>query len=499
MKYLKFFRAIRNSIFKFESVYSLIIIIIVMVLASCSGEISKQNDEIKNEENLSNNNAAKPQPVMENISLPIKNPDNILKIHGSNTIGSSLIPRLASEYLISLGANSVVKLVGEHENESSLQAYVPTIAKVVSIEIHAHGSSTAFKGFRNNSIDIGMSSRPIKKQEKLELLVHHGDLSLPKNETVIGMDGLSIITHPNNNIKQLTTTELAKVFSGEIENWSYFGEADRLISIYARDSKSGTFDTFKALVLKPYKVELNSKTKRFESNVKLSDSVSKDLGAIGFTGMAFVKNNNVLNISASKDFQYIAPTNFTVNTEDYPLSRRLFLYKSQEKNSNHHIEDFLKLVISDKGQKVVEEVGFISQKVYSVSSHIKNLPRKYINATNEFSRLSLNIKLQAENFIFDSKAEKDLDRLADFIKDNNISEIKAIGLSGNISYNKNTINNEELNIKRSLRLAYMVNYGLRTRGIKNTKILGLGTLMPLASDSTLNGIIRNSRVEIWVK
>ena len=96
------------------------------------------------------------------------------------------------------------------------------------------------------------------------------------------------------------------------------------ISIHARDDKSGTYDTFKSLVLDPLNLKLLAAAHRYESSTELSDAVAADPGAIGFIGLPYVRRSKVLGISAGAGNPPIVPTQFTVGTEDYPLSRRLY-------------------------------------------------------------------------------------------------------------------------------------------------------------------------------
>ena len=114
-------------------------------------------------------------------------------------------------------------------------------------------------------------------------------------------------------------------------------------------------------------------------------------------------------------------------------------------------------------------------------------------------RLSLNFRLKASSSTLDSKSHRDLDRLSKYLLENHLTEITAIGFSSDISQQNSINKDEQSNVQRSLRLAYMISFGLRKRGVKNIKVIGLGTILPLASDETESGILKNSRVEIWVK
>lgn len=432
--------------------------------------------------------------------LPVNDPEIILTLQGSNTIGQSLAPKLATEYLQTLNAKSTMIVKGNVENEVVIQAILPSLKNAVGIKIMAHGSSTAFKGFEKNRIDIGMSSRSIHDEEISRLLVSHGDLSLSENETVVGMDGIAIIVHPNNPVTKLTIDQLADIFSGNITNWSELDGNDSKINLFSRDENSGTYDTFKSLVLNPHHLKISDTARLYESNTELSKSVSEDINGIGFTGMAYTFENKVVKVAASKGSPYFLPTKSLVNTEDYPLSRRLLLYSSGRNVSNKYIPDFIQFATSEKGQSVVDKEEFVSQNIFIIDGNISaNSPLEYQNITNGLSRLSLNFRLKENVAKLDSKSHRDLDRLARYIKKNNIRDIHAIGFSGFSNQNKGFLQDSKSNKRRSVRLAYIIAIGLRERGIRNVKTTGLGEIMPIIHSENEGADSKNSRVEIWVK
>lgn len=250
----------------------------------------------------------------------------LLRIHGSNTIGANLAPELVKSWLTSKGYKIVSNKITARE-----ERHISAIKSghTLDVEIHAHGSSTSFKDFANGKTDIGMSSRPIKQKE-IKKLSALGTLDSKESEYVIALDGLPIIVHKNNPLTQLSKDTVKKIFSGQINNWSQLGLSKGAINIYARDDKSGTYDTFKSLVLGK-KTPLAKGAKRFESNALLSDEVAKDPNGIGFVGLAYVQDSKVLAISDTETGALI-PGTFSVATEDYVLSRRLLMYIPDRKS-----------------------------------------------------------------------------------------------------------------------------------------------------------------------
>ena len=456
---------------------SILLLLISLLMIQFSGTVSSQSSQQRNG---------------QGVTLPVGSPKIILTLHGSNTIGQSLAPRLAEEFLTEMGAKSTVEVPTSVENEKVIQAFLPSENQVVGIEIEAHGSSTAFQGLNGKVADIGMSSRPIKHEENLELMIDHGDLTLPSHEHIVGLDGLAIIIHPSNPVQSIHVQQLAQIFSGAITNWSQLGGPNSTIKLYARDDKSGTFDTFKSLVLSPYKANLSNRSRRFESNSELSQQVNNDPAAIGFTGLAYVADNKLLKVASSEKSMPFTPNAFVVNTEDYPLARRLYLYKSTKSNKNPFAEQFIEFALSDKGQEVVEQESFVPQKIFAVRLNIQGAPSAYQTLASTMSRLSLNFRLKTDSSQLDTKAQRDLDRLAEYLLSTDTSTIMIVGLS-------DSTGNTQENEMRSLRRATLVAYGLKERGIRNVQVEGLGGLMPIAEDSTNQGRFKNNRSEIWVK
>ncbi len=257
-------------------------------------------------------------------ALPVPGGDApTLRIQGSNTINAELGPALVEGLLRRQGLQSVQTLPGAALNEQRVTGVAAT-GQTVSIEVAAHGSGTGFTALKAGNADIAASSRPIKDQEAKEL-AGLGDLKSAAGEQIIAIDGVAVIVHPGNPLRQLDTQQLARIFSGEVRDWSEVGGNPGAIHLYVRDEKSGTYETFKELVLAKYGKNLSSAAVRFESSEQLSDEVSKDPNGVGFTGLPSIRRARAVAI-ADGESRPMLPTTSLVATEDYPLSRRLYLY-----------------------------------------------------------------------------------------------------------------------------------------------------------------------------
>ena len=412
----------------------------------------------------------------------------LFRLHGSNTVGEKLAPRLVEAYLMSQGATNVHTDDGAKANEKIISGDVN--GSVEFIEVQAHGSGTAFVDLLNGSTDLGMSSRRIKEQERSDLIVKAGDLSVPGSEHIIGLDGLAIIVAPSNDISTLSIEQVADIFSGIIINWSALGGKNIPIKLYARDEKSGTWDTFKSMVLDSQKAILSMTTTRIESSTELSDTVAREPGAIGFIGLPYVRHAKVIAVASATNTKAIMPTHFTVSTEDYPLARRLYFYTPQA-SPNIEALEFVSFVATERGQSIVEDVGFVSQNI-KVGKPFDNdfYPAEMLALTKHSQRLSINFRFNGGSDELDTKALSDLDSVAKFVEANAPRRVQLFGFTDSDEEGKG----KELSMRR----AAVVEQQLIQRGIYPLVTKGMGDAAPLASSATDAGKNINRRVEVWI-
>ncbi len=438
-------------------------------------------------------------PVVEKTATRLAPPDLltaqaevILRMDGSNTIGDKLAPALAAAYIRQLGSEVTISKPLTTENEMQVIGFLPDQNKVVAIEIKAHGSSTGFKSLIANKTDVAMSSRRIKHSENLDLLIKYGDMTNSESEHVIALDGLAIITHPGNPIKTITVDQLSKVFAGEITNWSELGGKDLPMSLYARDDQSGTYDTFKSLVLKKYNKQL-APASRYESNELLAKSVALDESAIGFTGLAYASKDMILKVSADVGIAAIEPKQFSISSEDYALSRRLFLYANKERSENSHVSGLIDFAVSGTGQQLVEQVSFIPQKITSTLPYIDHeFPIKYQQIALNGVRLSTTFRMRSDRAEIDNKSAQDINHLVTYLNQTPHKKITLIGFSAGESQN------EKADQTRAFIRSKLLAYELKQRGIRNVEIIALGNQLPIDSNDSEVGRYRNNRTEIWV-
>ncbi|MGM5483280.1 MAG: substrate-binding domain-containing protein [Nanobdellota archaeon] len=421
---------------------------------------------------------------------------NILTLHGSNTIGARFAPRLAEDYLKKIGCSDVSVKIKDNQEEKVITGKKNNI--ILTIDIEAYGSSTGFKSLEAGKCDIAMASRKIKKKE-VEKLKFVGDMESFASEHISALDGIAVIVHPSNTIKSASVSLLNSIFKGDITNWKDTGAIKNgKIQVYARDNNSGTFDTFKKLVLN--KQPLVKNAKRYDSNQKLSDDVAENRFAIGFTGLPYIGNSKAIGVYF-KGGAKVFPTFFTVATEDYPLSRRLYFY-SPSVPENSHVNSFINHALSDRGQKIARDLGFADLAVKEFTHKIeedykyqnKKIFNQYLKAVKKGKRLSVNFRFRTNSYILDNRAQRDLKRVVSFLeKDENFD--KKVILAGFTDSHGDYMYNYDLGSKR----VKVISDELRARGIINIEEISVSEELPVASNLNNSGRSKNRRVEVWLK
>jgi phosphate transport system substrate-binding protein len=418
----------------------------------------------------------------------ISQDDIILRLSGSNTIGAGLAPALAEAFLKQQGATEVKTLPGDRDDEVRVLGILPGDRHPKAIEIHAHGSALAFEDLANGRADIGMSSRRIKAEEVAQL-ASFGDMTSPACEHILGLDGIAVIVSRKNPVRTLSKDQIAQIFTGTIGNWQQVGGSGGAINLYARDEKSGTYDTFRTLVLG--NAPLAPSARRVEDSRKLSDSVAADPNGIGFIGLTYVQETRAIAVYEN-GAAALLPTPFTVATEDYALSRRLFLYTSAQPRQEL-TRKFVDFALSSMGQNIVAEVGFVGQNVSAAAAAASTtaVPADYRRLTSGYDRLSLDFRFREGSSQLDNKAVADLSRVVSFVTDLHYSGDNLVLLGFNDS--------KEATDNLSKARADAVAQQFEQRGVKAATVVGFGSQLAVASNDTPEGRQKNRRVEIWLR
>jgi len=239
----------------------------------------------------------------------------------------------------------------------------------VNVQIEGKGSSTAPPALIEGTAQIGPMSRPMKKEEIEKFEQKYG---YKPTEIGVALDSLAVYVNKDNPLEALSLTQVDAIFSKnrsrgaaeDIVTWGQVGLkgdlANRPMSIYGRNSASGTYGFYKEVALK--KGDFKDTVKEQPGSASVVLAVTEDKAGIGYSGIGY-KTSGVKAIALSEKDGAPAyePTYENVLNNKYPLGRMLYLYVAKEPNKPmpKMVEEFLKYVLSKEGQEVVVKDGYL--------------------------------------------------------------------------------------------------------------------------------------------
>jgi phosphate transport system substrate-binding protein len=247
-----------------------------------------------------------------------------LVIKGSDTLGAKLVPQLAEQFK------------SQHAG--------------TTFDIAAEGSTTGIAAITDGTAQIGMSSRRAKPAE----VAAASGKGVHMKPTIVAYDGIAVIVNSGNPIKSLTKKQVEQIFTGEVADWSAVGGSSGKISIYTRNTSSGTYSDWKELAMK--KRDYAPSSQKMAGNEQIAAEVGKNPNGIGYVGMAYDKASGIKVIPVDG----ISPSTQTVLGKTYPYARPTFYYTNGEPSGL--AKEFLDFTIGPAGQKIVAQVGFVPIK-----------------------------------------------------------------------------------------------------------------------------------------
>jgi|TARA_B110000495_G_scaffold198419_1_gene210216 phosphate transport system substrate-binding protein len=255
--------------------------------------------------------------------LSFANAAEKIVIKGSDTLGAKMVPQLAEEFK-AIKAKKGVEVI---------------------FEVAAEGSSTGVAAVIQKTADLGMSSRDSKSSEVSKALLEGVKLE----PIVVAKDGIALIAHEGNPLDEISKREVEKIFTGDVESWTSINGKPGSISIYTRNTSSGTYAVFQEMALR--KRDYATSSQKMAGNEQIASEVAKNPNGIGYVGLAYIRTPGV---------KVLPVDGINPDNPDYPFARPLYFYTDGNQKLRPIVKEFVDFCLGAKGQEIVESVHFIS-------------------------------------------------------------------------------------------------------------------------------------------
>ena len=212
----------------------------------------------------------------------------------------------------------------------------------VTVNVEFTGSGTGIQAAIDGTTDIGNSSRALKEEEIQAGLV----------ENIVAIDGIAVIVNKDVTVTDVTSEQLAKIYTGEIKNWSEIGGKNEPIVVVGRESGSGTRGAFEELL----EVEdLCDYAQEIDSTGGVLSTVANTSGAIGYISLDVIDDSvTIMAING------VVASEENIVAGDYLLSRPFVMAtKGAISEQNELVQAFFTYIESEEGQSIIKQVGLI--------------------------------------------------------------------------------------------------------------------------------------------
>jgi len=432
---------------------------------------------------------------------------------GGSGIGTNYMPELVKSYAASVGL-SVTQSVDTDARNLILKLTDAGGRVVGQVNINRQGVPPGIAALAQGKADVVWTSARVTPEDQAPYAASLGDLRAEGNEHVFALDAMVVLVAKENPLASISIDNLAKIYAGKISDWSELGLPAGKITVYAPVEGMGTWTHFVNTILKPRNLQVTPDAVRLKTVLDWSDRVAADPTGISSNFIAYIRNAKVLNVEDSCGL-VTRPSLFTAKTEEYPLSRRLYLYsKGQPKTPL--ARELLAHALSQASQRVLRNADFVdhtpealdfkqqtSRIAYALNAKGEDfdmeLMRSLIGEIKPAKRLSITFRFDSSSVTLDSKSLADVGRLRDLLLTPEYAG-KTLMLIGFADTAGPFANNLKLAERRAASVAKAL---AKASGGKipaeQTVLRSYGELAPVACNDTFEARSLNRRVEVWIK
>ncbi|MEM8536953.1 MAG: phosphate ABC transporter substrate-binding/OmpA family protein [Pseudomonadota bacterium] len=438
-----------------------------------------------------------------------------VKIVGSESIGLGMMPLLMTGFAATLDADAEIANPSAGETIATLISDGGFGDEIGSYLVASDNDNAAFAALLNGDAQIGMSSRRITQDEARALRADGaGSMVSPNQEHIIAVDSMVVATHASNPIESLTQAQLAGIFSGQIRSWAELGGPDRPINVISHPEGSASYEYFNNFLFGEERPNYLPQGIANDDQ-ELSNVLFYDRNAIGYLGFAFQRGAKAVPLVTECGIA-AQPDAFSAKTEEYTLSRRMYLYNRSD-NLDPATQVFLDFATSDEADSVIGKSGFIDLGIVRrdqaegdprrafLESEVARFDvgfegqvmQEMLTAMDQKDRLSTTFRFRTGSSRLDERGRLDMQRLVAFLEGAPAgTEITFVGFTDDVGAfegNRLLANDRASAVLNEIRAVA----GDRLDGIQMSAV-GFGEIAPSACNTSDLGRSINRRVEVWI-
>ena len=415
-----------------------------------------------------------------------------LRIHGSNSIGTTLMPALVEDWLASMEYRQVRRVP---RTPALMEIHAERDGMPLVVEIGKQGATPGFAALVRGDAELAMLARQPDARER-DAGWQLGDLASPDQEFVMALNGATVVVHRDSPLHRIDLAQLRALLDGRVQDWSQLGRGAGAVRLQLGPERAGLEDFLRERVTAG-RAPRNAHLQRHADLRAALRAVARDPGALAIVELTTPLPAGVRALAVADGGIAVAPDAGGVRSRDYPLVRPYTLYGGQVMSALGR--SFALYTVTPRAQAVVRATGLVALDMAApvdAGAVPERMPAEYRDAVAGAVRLPLALRFNLGSLttIYDGYSAQQLERVVAWMKrpENRGRSLSVVGFAsedpGNRLFATMTSNN-----RADIVVAYLVE-----RGIPVQRSRGLGALQPLAAGDDERARRRNERVELWL-
>lgn len=434
-------------------------------------------------------------------------------ITGSDSIGAELLPRLLQDFAATKAATVSIEidpvagqLVSKLRDSGG--------GDMAEFRLRLGSTDQAFQDLLTGRANMILTARRASEAEAQRFIAAGiGDIRDQSREIVVALDGLAMVVSPRNATPTVSLEQAAEIIAGRITDWGQVGGRPGPINLYLPPASDDALQVFDRDVMRPLRLRPSRDAVQAPNAAALASSVAADPAGFGLTTLAQSAGTRPMPLAQSCGL-LAQPDSFSVKAEEYPLTRRIYLYTTSP-SLQGFAGEFFTFAQSDQGQSGVRDIGFVDQGIISrtvneqglrfVSAIVSDQSEAELARLREMAanvqtaaRLSATMRFNPGSSTLQPKSLADIERLVEMLmQPGNINRrISLLGFTDNVG--RSDIN-QFLSAERAEGVRDAILAASQGRiTADRIETVGYGPIAPIGCNDQPRGREANRRVEIWV-